>query len=128
LIHAKPHVAYIIKLEVLRSGLGNSNVEKISEIIIDGKDFGECDPPGNDDTCDFVECRSTISTKEVASTSGMFSVKLKYLGNSPGHCTCDKTTWDCYKTGEKNGEGANKIIAAARITLFPKVHQSGKIK
>ena len=128
-IFVTPDVIYSIKLEVLRSDLEAAS-EKVSEIKFDGNIIGECNPPGPDDACDFYECGSGFTFKEISSTTGRIDVVLKYVGHSHD-CDCDKTTWECSPEAMSHSgyvSGRSNMVAAARITLTPKLNTKGTIK
>ena len=112
-IGLSPNVNYLIKLEVLRNDLGGSD-EKVNAIIFDGTNVGECNPPGSDYDCDFYDCTSKLTLKEVVSTTGLITIELKYVGHSKD-CDCDKNTWEC--SPEDSVNGRSPMVAAARITL-----------
>ena len=129
MIYVKPYVVYNVKLEVLRGDLEDS-VEKLAELKFDDVTYGECNPPGSAYDCDFFDCSRLEEHKKVSSISGTLSVFLKYNGNSHA-CDCDKTTWECSsKETDHNGYVADrsKIIAAARITLYPEPPRPGNTK
>ena len=125
LINVKPGVAYDVKLEVLRSGLADAGNE-LKEMTINRERFAQCKPPGGDSDCDFFECREGIHLGSISGTPGTLSLKLEYGKNlQQAHCKCDKTTWKC-DSASNALQGSTEIIAAARITLFPRIHRSGK--
>ena len=134
LMHVKPHVVYTVKLEALRSDLGDLS-EMLKEIWLNDNSFGECNPPSldllqeetpspHDYECDFFEC--SFDQKEIVSSSGTIKIQIKYKGNSYA-CNCDTSTWKCYDKRENTSPALTKMIAATRITLFPQVHRSGNI-
>ena len=130
LIYVKPGVVYDVKLELLRSDLADP-IGGLTEMTIDGENVGGCKPPGNKNDCDFFECgqgANKLDIKEVSTSSRTLSFNLKYGNNSQvTHCKCDKTTWKCHDKANNDYQGLPEIVAAARITLFPKLHYSGKI-
>ena len=129
LINVKPGVAYDVKLEVLRSGLAQAGNE-LKDLNINEESFGRCNPPGSDSDCDFFECRKAndqINTRSISATPGTLSLKLEYSKDPQQvHCKCDRTTWKCTNVNSAV-QGSTEMIAAARITLFPKIHRSGEI-
>ena len=115
IIQVTPNEIYDMKLEVLQNDLEQAS-EKVEEIIINGINIGECNPPGSDTDCTFYDCTSSLGIKEVSSQSGTIPVQLKYIGNEHD-CDCNKVTWKCQP--QKNEAGQTHVVAAARITLSP---------
>ena len=108
-----PNVKYQIKLEVLRSDLGDSG-EKVKDIMFDGISVGECNPPGADQACDFFDCTSRLTSNEIDFKKDLIEIKLEYVGHSKD-CDCDTTTWEC--SPENTVPLQTPMVAAARVTL-----------
>ena len=111
-IDVYPNTKYTVKVEVLRSGLGDQNA-KISSIVVDGTSIGECNPPGSDTSCDFYNCVSQLDSQVFTSKSGKLPVEIKYVRNS-FECRCDTDSWSC-----SAGLSGTQMVAAARLTLNP---------
>ena len=127
LIQVRPNVAYTIKVEFLRGNFPDNSVDKSASITLDGLVIGgECEPDGSTQAeCNFVECSSRLRIKEIASSTGSISVSVRY-GKKSDDCHCDRNTWICSPVGNQTPKNALRIHAAARITLFPKTHTSGR--
>ena len=127
LIQVKPNVVYTIKVEFLRGNFPDNSVDKSASITLDGLAIGgECKPDGPIQTeCNFLECSSRLRIKEIASNTGLISVSVRY-GKKSDDCHCDRNTWKCSSVGNQTPKNALRIHAAARITLFPKTHTSGR--
>ena len=119
---------YTIKIEFLRGRFPDNSVDKSATITLDGLVIGgDCEPINTvQAACNFLECSSRLSIKEIASNTGFISVGVRY-GKKSDDCTCDRSTWQCSNADNKATDDSLKIHAAARITLFPKVHTSGEL-
>ena len=124
-IQVKPYVVYTIKVEFLRGNFLDGSVDQSASLTLDGLVVGgECKPWRENFDCNFLECSSQLALKEIASNTGSISVSIRY-GKKSEYCNCDRNTWKCNISGDKNTDGSFKVHAAARITLFPKIHPSG---
>ena len=109
-LYVEKNVPYKITYEVLRNDLGDAS-EMVSDVIIDGKSIGSCNPDGGDYDCTYFKCPgSTI----VSSPTGMIPVNLKYIKHS-WDCDCDMETWMCSK--ENTVPGQTPMTAVAKFTL-----------
>ena len=114
-INVVPNVQYQLQVEVLRNDLGSSS-ERVSSIMFDGAEIGDCNPDGGDYDCTFFDCHNTIQTKTISSKNGAIPVSLAYQGHS-WDCDCDKETWICSE--ESTVAGRTPMTAVARFTLTP---------
>ena len=90
---------YSIKVELMLTDLDGSS--EYADIIIDGIDFGRCNPSGTQMSCEWYTC----TEKQVSISNSIISVNIQYgseVGDL-GKCTSDGQT----------GHGV------ARITLTP---------
>ena len=112
----------------VRGSFQDDSVDKSATITLDGLVIGgNCEPNNTvQAACNFFECSSRLSIKEIASNTGFISVGVRY-GKKSEHCICERATWQCSNAGNKATDDSLKIHAAARITLFPKVHTSGTL-
>merc|ERR1712193_25117 len=90
---AVPGLEYDVSVEVLRSDLGSSD-EYVSDITLEGKSLGSCNPDGNDYDCTFYRCPNT--GKVTGPSDGKFDVNMQFRGHSHD-CDCDKNSWVCSK-------------------------------
>ena len=117
-----PGVTYHVKTEILRNDLGHSH-EKVTSILVDGIELGECNPDGGDYDCTFFDCFSAQS-HTVTATSTQLQFALSYQGHS-WDCDCDTTTWESGDTScskESTIASRSPMTAVARFTLTP-VHK-----
>ena len=114
-INVVPNVQYQLKVEVLRNDLESSS-ERVTSIMFDGAEIGDCNPDGDDYDCTFFDCHNTIQTKTISSKNGTIPVSLAYEGHS-WDCDCDKETWVC--SAESTVAGRTPMTAVARFTLTP---------
>ena len=110
------NLVYAIKIEVLQNDLGAAH-EKVSHIVINGVNYGECNPPGKDKDCTFYDCTPSLKSTTVVSTTDVMSFKLAYQHHSRD-CNCNLSNWEC-QSEDLRSNGRAPIIAAARITLTP---------
>ena len=90
---------YSVKVELMLTDLDGSS--EYADIIIDGIDFGRCNPSGTQMSCEWYTC----TEKQVSISNSIISVNIQYgseVGDL-GKCTSDGQT----------GHGV------ARITLTP---------
>ena len=118
-VQVYPNQEYSVDVEVLRSGLADTN-SKIYDIKIDGISIGECNPTGSDYDCDFYECGTIPGTKIFSSSTGHFVVELDYVGQSY-KCDCDTSSWTCASNigSVFQIDNPTQIVAAARINFRP---------
>ena len=118
---------YTIKLEILRGNFPDKSVDKSASITMDGLAIGgECKPFGGNRECNFVECSSKLTIKEIASNTGLISVSIRY-GKKSEDCNCDRNTWNCKMSSTQTQDYPLKVDSVARITLYPKIHASGNL-
>lgn len=128
MIQVKPYVVYTIKVEFLRGNFPDDSIDKSASLALNGLAVGgECKRGEESLECSFLECSSQLAMKEIASNTGSISVSIRY-GKKSEDCYCDKNTWKCNNAVDKTTENSLKVHAAARITLFPKIHPSGKFE
>ena len=92
-ISVNKEVYYSVKAEVLRSDLDRDN-ELLERVTFDGKQMlpaAGCNPPGNDDDCDFWTCPDVAETRAF-STTGSIAVGLDLKEHSQD-CDSDIKTW-----------------------------------
>ena len=115
-------VEYSYKFEILRDDLGDS--DEHATITFNGKLMGICNPPGNDDDCDFYDCGSDLTGETVTCKGGSIDVVATYSPEVDAYCDCDLDSWQCVAkevSGPKKRTfpGHNYMHSAARITLYP---------
>ena len=109
LVNVRPNTGYIIKFEILQNNL------KVSNIKVNDKDFGNCDPSVEAaEDCKFYDCSDHLDWKYVSSTNGVMFFEWTYSEHSQ-KCECDKESWEC----GNNLNTGSQIIDAARIELTP---------
>jgi hypothetical protein len=108
-----PDVLYDVTMEVLRNDLADAG-EKVSDVTLDGRSIGGCNPDGNDYDCNFFKC-PTASFQHMSKT-GLMNVDMTFVGHSKD-CDCDTSSWKCSK--EDTVEGRTPMTAVARFTLKP---------
>ena len=113
-VYVFPNTAYIIELEVLKNYFGADD-KKVSNIKVNGKLIGECNPSGVDNDCKFYNCTSELTMGAILSETGRVLVELAYPEISQ-QCVCNKDTWECKKD---TWDGASPMVAVARFTLTP---------
>ena len=95
-IDVRPNTRYYVRFEVLQNDLGSSS-EKVTHVLVDGEDLGECNPDGGDYDCTFFDCSvKNQKSLTVVSSSGKVDVNMKFTGHSHD-CDCDTTTWECLR-------------------------------
>ena len=109
------YLKYKLKVEILRNDLGSAN-EYVSEITLNGKRFGGCNPDGQDYDCTFYDCASDLIQNTIASNTGSINATLYFQGHS-SDCDCDEDTWECSR--EYTKPSRTPMTAVARITLTP---------
>ena len=121
-----PNQEYEIEWEILRPESGAES-QKIKKLLLNGTNIGGCNPSGNDNDCEFYECRSlrnynlnTSNTDEIefinngykikADENGKINIEAHYTGN-PSDCYCVKNKGEClsYYYSKKFVEGKNKL-------------------
>ena len=124
-IQVRPYVVYTIKVEFLRGNFPDGSVDQSASLTLDGLVVGgECKPWTENLDCNFLDCTSHVTLKEIASNTGSIAVSIRY-GKKSEYCDCDKNTWKCNTVVTENTNSSLRLHAAARITLFPKTHPSG---
>jgi len=111
---AIPGLQYDVNVEVLRNDLGSSS-EYVSDITLEGKSLGSCNPDGDDYDCTFYRCSNTGTV--TGPSDGKFDVNMKFVGHSYD-CDCDKKTWACSK--EKTVGGRSPMTAVYKFIFTPK--------
>jgi len=106
-------VEYDVSVEVLRNDLGSSD-EYVSDITLEGKSLGSCNPDGNDYDCTFYRCPN--KGKVTGPSDGKFDVNMQFRGHSHD-CDCDKNSWVCSK--ENTVWGRKPMTAVYRFIFTP---------
>ena len=116
-INVLPNTLYKVKIEVARTDTDDAN-EKVSSIILNGENFGSCNPNGqacNPPTyydCKYVNHGDSLTTQTVQSSDEQITIELHYSDevemvnvlNDPKYpCTWNNTL----------------VSAVARVTLTP---------
>ena len=115
-IDVRPNVHYHVRFEILRNDLGGSH-EKVTGVLVDGEDLGECNPDGSDYDCTFYDCSSQQLSKTIISTTGKVDVNMKITGHS-WDCDCDTKTWACSDQYDYVA-GREKMTAVGIFVLTP---------
>ena len=123
IVYVKPHVTYLVKLEVLRHN--TQDTTKSVLFTFNGIMNGNCSFIGyKDRNCKFYDCSPQLDVKEVSSSSGKIEIQIQYE-NPSEKCSCDTQTWKCSENLDEDIENGLELHAVTRVTLFPKTHRSG---
>ena len=112
-IMVQPGMQYTVKVEILRNDLGGRN-ERVTDITLDGRSIGGCNPDGGDYDCTFFNCPITPVT--VVSQTGTIDVVMYFTGHSYD-CACNTQSWYCAYEGRWGH--LTPMTAVGRFTLTP---------
>ena len=115
---------YSVKWEVLRSDLGQEP-EKLKWLKLNGKSFGECNPPGGDYDCDFYPCNDGTDTI-TPDVNGRIRLEAEYIGHS-SDCKCDQNNLNGNCKDERISVPDDWVPTVAAIkftlTLTPQIYK-----
>ena len=106
---------YRVRFEILRNDLDSAS-EKVTEVLVDDQDLGECNPDGGAYNCTFFDCSVTQKEVTVVSETGKINLNMKLTGHSH-NCDCDTSTWNCSR--ENTVSGRTKMTAVGTFIFTP---------
>ena len=118
-----------VNVEVLQGGLESPDA-KVSNIKLNEKDLGGCNPTGSNFSCSFQTCNFKGDKNEIISLTGKLNIVLRFT-HAAHYCDCDEITWECSpkQRRDESGDVAGRtgFIAVARVTLTPIRSTKGNI-
>ena len=112
-ITVQPGMQYTVKVEILRNDLADWD-ERVTDITLDGRSIGGCNPDGGDYDCTFFNC--PIAPVTVVSQTGSINVVMYFTGHSYD-CVCATWSWSCAREGTWGHW--TPVTAVGRFTLTP---------